>query len=131
MWHDVCIRKSALSLLSFLLEKPESRSWDSGFSLSTWRCILLNEIVANVQLEKELCPEAPLYLPGPLVIDAAPGYAHVTSAIGRALAASYPARGGLVITSPSIEGQRSKTARKNWSQTSGQREPVERRIEPV
>ena len=48
----------------------------------------LNEIVANVQLEKKLCHGAPFYVLGPLVTDIAPGYDHITSAIGGALAAS-------------------------------------------
>ncbi|MFH1258955.1 MAG: phosphomethylpyrimidine synthase ThiC [Elusimicrobiota bacterium] len=48
----------------------------------------LNEIVANVLLEKQICKNAPFYLLGPLVTDVAPGYDHITSAIGAAIAAS-------------------------------------------
>lgn len=48
----------------------------------------LNEIVANMQLEKKLCHGAPFYILGPLVTDIAPGYDHITSAIGGAIAAS-------------------------------------------
>ncbi|HWJ02483.1 MAG TPA: phosphomethylpyrimidine synthase ThiC, partial [Verrucomicrobiae bacterium] len=48
----------------------------------------LNEIVANVQLEKKLCHNAPFYVLGPLVTDVAPGYDHITSAIGGAIAGS-------------------------------------------
>lgn len=48
----------------------------------------LNEIVANVLLEKQICSNAPFYLLGPLVTDVAPGYDHITSAIGAAIAAS-------------------------------------------
>jgi len=48
----------------------------------------INEIVANVQLQKKLCHGAPFYVLGPLVTDIAPGYDHITSAIGGALAAS-------------------------------------------
>ena len=48
----------------------------------------INEIEANVMLEKKLCHEAPFYVLGPLVTDVAPGYDHITSAIGGALAAS-------------------------------------------
>lgn len=48
----------------------------------------LNEIVANMQLQKRLCHNAPFYVLGPLVTDIAPGYDHITSAIGGALAAS-------------------------------------------
>lgn len=48
----------------------------------------LNEIAANMQLEKRLCHNAPFYVLGPLVTDIAPGYDHITSAIGGAIAAS-------------------------------------------
>jgi len=47
----------------------------------------LNEIAANVLLEKRLCHNAPFYVLGPLVTDIAPGYDHITSAIGGAMAA--------------------------------------------
>lgn len=46
----------------------------------------INEITANVQLEKKLCHGAPFYVLGPLVTDIAPGYDHITSAIGGAIA---------------------------------------------
>jgi phosphomethylpyrimidine synthase len=46
----------------------------------------LNEIEANVMLEKKLCNGAPFYVLGPLTTDIAPGYDHITSAIGGALA---------------------------------------------
>lgn len=49
----------------------------------------LNQIEANVTLAKRLGHGAPLYFLGPLVTDIAPGYDHITSAIGGALAASY------------------------------------------
>ena len=48
----------------------------------------MNEIEANVMLEKSLCHRAPFYVLGPLVTDVAPGYDHITSAIGGAIAAS-------------------------------------------
>lgn len=51
----------------------------------------LNEVVANMQLQKKLCHGAPFYVLGPLVTDIAPGYDHITSAIGGALAASHGA----------------------------------------
>lgn len=51
----------------------------------------LNEVVANMQLEKKLCHGAPFYVLGPIVTDVAPGYDHITSAIGGALAAAYGA----------------------------------------
>ncbi len=46
----------------------------------------INEIGANVLLEKRLCHGAPFYVLGPLVTDVAPGYDHITSAIGGAIA---------------------------------------------
>ncbi len=48
--------------------------------------IPMNEIEMNVQKEMELCHEAPFYVLGPLVTDIAPGYDHITSAIGAAMA---------------------------------------------
>ena len=48
----------------------------------------LNEIAANMALEKRLCHNAPFYVLGPLVTDIAPGYDHITSAIGGAVAAA-------------------------------------------
>jgi len=48
----------------------------------------LNEIAANVTLQKRLCHEAPFYVLGPLVTDIAPGYDHITAAIGGAVAAA-------------------------------------------
>jgi len=48
----------------------------------------LNEIAANVLLEKKLCGGAPFYVLGPIVTDIAPGYDHITSAIGGAIAAA-------------------------------------------
>ncbi len=51
----------------------------------------LDQIEANVILEKRLCQGAPFYVLGPLVTDVAPGYDHITAAIGGAVAASYGA----------------------------------------
>ena len=48
----------------------------------------MNEIAANMTLEKRLCHGAPFYVLGPLVTDIAPGYDHITSAIGGAIAAA-------------------------------------------
>ena len=47
----------------------------------------MNEIAANMQLQKRLCFGAPFYVLGPLVTDITPGYDHITSAIGGAIAA--------------------------------------------
>lgn len=48
----------------------------------------LTEIAGNMMLEKRLCHGAPFYVLGPLVTDVAPGYDHITSAIGGAIAAA-------------------------------------------
>ena len=48
----------------------------------------LNQIEANVQLEKAICKRAPFYVLGPLVTDVAAGYDHITGAIGGAIAAA-------------------------------------------
>ncbi|TXI45111.1 MAG: phosphomethylpyrimidine synthase ThiC [Mycobacterium sp.] len=47
----------------------------------------MHKIVENVRLEEELCGEAPFYTLGPLATDIAPGYDHITSAIGAAMIA--------------------------------------------
>ncbi len=47
----------------------------------------MDEIRMNVLLEKSICHRAPFYVLGPLVTDVAPGYDHITSAIGGAIAA--------------------------------------------
>jgi len=47
----------------------------------------LQQIEANIQLQKTICKGAPFYVLGPIVTDLAPGYDHITSAIGGALAA--------------------------------------------
>ena len=47
-----------------------------------------DEIEANMRLEKRLCHDAPFYVLGPLVTDIAPGYDHITSAVGGTLAAT-------------------------------------------
>lgn len=48
----------------------------------------INEIAANMKMEKRLCHGAPFYVLGPLVTDVAPGYDHITAAIGGAVAAA-------------------------------------------
>jgi phosphomethylpyrimidine synthase len=48
----------------------------------------IGQIEANVTLEKSICRKAPFYVLGPLVTDIAPGYDHITAAIGGAIAGS-------------------------------------------
>ena len=51
----------------------------------------INQIEANMTIQKTLCHGAPFYVLGPLVTDVAPGYDHITAAIGGAIAATYGA----------------------------------------
>ncbi|MCM8774849.1 MAG: phosphomethylpyrimidine synthase ThiC [Candidatus Omnitrophica bacterium] len=51
----------------------------------------LDQIPMNVQKQIEICHGAPFYVLGPLVTDVAPGYDHITSAIGAAVAGQYGA----------------------------------------
>jgi phosphomethylpyrimidine synthase len=48
----------------------------------------LDQIAANVQIQKRVCKGSPFYVLGPLVTDVAAGYDHITSAIGGAIAAA-------------------------------------------
>ncbi len=53
--------------------------------------IPFNQIQRNMELQQEICQGAPFYVLGPLVTDIAPGYDHITSAIGGCAAAYYGA----------------------------------------
>ncbi len=66
------------------------RAWDKGVQVMVEGPghMALNEIAANMTIQKRLCHGAPFYVLGPLVTDIAPGYDHITSAIGGALAAA-------------------------------------------
>ncbi len=50
--------------------------------------IPLHQVETNIKLQKALCQNAPFYVLGPIVTDIAPGYDHITSAIGGAIAAA-------------------------------------------
>ena len=69
------------------------KSWKEGVQVMVEGPghIPLDQIEKNIRLEKELCHGAPFYVLGPLVTDIAPGYDHITSAIGGCLAAYYGA----------------------------------------
>jgi phosphomethylpyrimidine synthase len=64
------------------------RSWDRGTQVMVEGPghIPMDQIAMNVEKQIEICHGAPFYLLGPLVTDVAPGYDHITSAIGAALA---------------------------------------------
>jgi len=53
--------------------------------------IPINEIEANIILEKRMSGESPFYMLGPITTDIAPGYDHITAAIGAALSSAYGA----------------------------------------
>jgi phosphomethylpyrimidine synthase len=53
--------------------------------------IPINEIEANIIMEKRMSGGAPFYMLGPITTDIAPGYDHITSAIGAALSSAYGA----------------------------------------
>ena len=65
------------------------RAWDKDVQVMIEGSghMAMNEIAANMQMEKRICHGAPFYVLGPLVTDIAPGYDHITSAIGGAIAA--------------------------------------------
>lgn len=66
------------------------RAWDKNVQVMVEGPghMALNEIAANMTVQKRLCHGAPFYVLGPLVTDIAPGYDHITSAIGGAVAAA-------------------------------------------
>ena len=68
--------------------KLTKRAWDAGVLVMVEGPghMAMDEIAANMKLEKRLCHDAPFYVLGPLVTDIAPGYDHITSAIGGAIA---------------------------------------------
>ncbi len=70
--------------------KLTQRAWDAGVQVMVEGPghMVLDEIAANMKLEKRLCHDAPFYVLGPLVTDIAPGYDHITAAIGGATAAA-------------------------------------------
>lgn len=51
----------------------------------------MDQIAANMKIQQTICMGAPFYVLGPLVTDIAPGYDHITAAIGGAMAAMYGA----------------------------------------
>lgn len=67
-----------------------TRAWDAGVQVMIEGPghMALDEIPANMALEKRICHGAPFYVLGPLVTDIAPGYDHITGAIGGAIAAA-------------------------------------------
>jgi len=73
-----------------LLGELVERAWEAGVQVMVEGPghTPLDQIKANVVLQKRVCHGAPFYVLGPLVTDVAPGYDHITAAIGGAIAAS-------------------------------------------
>ena len=71
-----------------ILGELTQRAWDAGVQVMIEGPghVPLNQIQTNIQLQKQLCHGAPFYVLGPLVTDIAPGYDHITCAIGGAIA---------------------------------------------
>jgi phosphomethylpyrimidine synthase len=72
-----------------ILGELTQRAWDAGVQVMIEGPghVPIDQIEANILLEKRLCQGAPFYVLGPLVTDIAPGYDHITAAIGGAVAA--------------------------------------------
>jgi len=89
--HDATDRPQMQELI--LLGELTERAWEHGIQVMIEGPghVPINQVEANVVLQKRLCKRAPFYVLGPLVTDIAPGYDHITSAIGGALAASFGA----------------------------------------
>ncbi len=73
-----------------LLGELAERAWEAGVQVMIEGPghIPFHEVELNVLLQKRICHNAPFYVLGPLVTDIAPGYDHITSAIGGAAAAA-------------------------------------------
>ena len=65
------------------------RAWDKDVQVMVEGPghVPLNQVKANMEIQQSLCKGAPFYVLGPLVTDIAPGYDHITAAIGGAIAA--------------------------------------------
>ena len=72
-----------------ILGELTERAWAKGVQVMIEGPghVPLDQIEANILLQKRLCHGAPFYVLGPLVTDIAPGYDHITGAIGGAIAA--------------------------------------------
>lgn len=87
---SVCDATDKLQLEELqILSKLAERAYEGGV-----QCMIegpghvpLDQVALNIELQKKMCNGAPFYVLGPLTTDIAPGYDHITSAIGGAVAA--------------------------------------------
>ena len=75
------------------LGEPTRRAWEKDVQVMVEGPghVPLDQIAANMKVQQTLCMGAPFYVLGPLVTDIAPGYDHITAAIGGAVAAMHGA----------------------------------------
>jgi phosphomethylpyrimidine synthase len=73
-----------------ILGELTQRAWNAGVQVMIEGPghMPIDQIEANIKLQKRICHGAPFYVLGPLVTDIAPGYDHISSAIGGAIAGS-------------------------------------------
>ena len=85
--HDATDRAQLTELIT--LGELVDRAWRRGVQVMVEGPghVPYDQIAANMKLEKRICRNAPFYVLGPLVTDIAPGYDHITAAIGGTLAA--------------------------------------------
>ena len=104
--------------------KLTKRAWDAGVQVMVEGPghMALDEIAANMKLEKRLCHDAPFYVLGPLVTDIAPGYDHITAAIGGAVAAASGADFLCYVT----PAEHPTCARASWPRRSPRMRPTSR-----
>lgn len=86
--HDASDASQIAELIELSL--LTNRAWEVGVQVMIEGPghMAINEIEANVQLEKRICKGAPFYVLGPLVTDIGAGYDHISGAIGGAVAAA-------------------------------------------
>ncbi|NRA96560.1 MAG: phosphomethylpyrimidine synthase ThiC [Planctomycetes bacterium] len=84
--HDACDDAQFAELDT--LGELTRRAWDQDVQVMVEGPghVPMDKIAMNVERQQRVCDEAPFYVLGPLVTDIAPGYDHITSAIGAALA---------------------------------------------
>lgn len=89
--HDATDTLQLMELMK--LGELVKTAWDYGVQVMVEGPghVPINQVEMNIKLMKRLCHDAPFYVLGPLVTDIAPGYDHITAAIGGAWAAYFGA----------------------------------------
>ncbi|ENQ6653513.1 phosphomethylpyrimidine synthase ThiC [Campylobacter lari] len=86
--HDASDAAQIAELIELSLLTKRAWAQDVQVMIEGPGHMAINEIEANMQLEKRICNGAPFYVLGPLVTDIGAGYDHISGAIGGAVAAS-------------------------------------------